>query len=367
MISLLRRLIWKELYELARQPWVLIGTFLVPLYLLFVATTFVQNDAPTRVVVAYPGGESGRLMWQIEDLSRIDGIEPVFLNNDRDINRLMAEHDATLGIVLSEDDNPTFVERSATRYERRLNFELAARLHQDLRGGNPWFTEAAASFIRDGGARVDLRHLSLMSGLDSQIFIPRFLALITVFVATVLATRSMLRELESRTLPLLMTLPRSSWGMVVLAKLVFVAILTTTVMAFLLLTLQPVFGFFLRPGIIGIFGALLLAALASACIGLSLALLGRSTVQAYLSVSVYLIANLVLTGFVLSLNDLHGSGETILRALFPLTYLRPVLEGWLFFGEPANWRTADLLALGAHAGASLILLAAVARGRQKQF
>ncbi|MDU9004362.1 ABC transporter permease [Sedimentitalea todarodis] len=367
MTTLLRQLIWKELYELARQPWVLAGAFLVPLYLLIVASTFVQRDAPIRVVVSHIEDEWDRNGYHIEALSRMEGIAPIFVRDAQEINLLMARHGATLALILNDEGRPTFVERSATQLERRLNFELAARIAGTMGGTKDWMAAALADYASKGGPALDLRHLSVMPGDDTQIFIPRFLAMITVFLASILTTRTMLRELESRTLPMLLTLPCSSWPLVLGAKLLFVLALTISVIAFLMLILQPMFGFYLRPGLVGFLTMHLVAAFGSCCIGLSLALLGRSTQAAYLSVSVYLIANLVLTGFISSLDDLPTTGGTLLRVFFPLTYLRPVTEGWVFFGDPVSWRSDDCIALAVHAVASLGILAVVAGYRRRQF
>ncbi|WP_170766616.1 ABC transporter permease [Ruegeria lacuscaerulensis] len=367
MIALLRRLLWKELYDLARQPWVLLGAFLIPLYVMQVSTTFVQSDAPVSVLVSYAPGDQEIANKEIEALSRIDGISPVAVAGTRDINLLMAQRNVRLGILLSWDSRRTFVERSASRYERRLNVELATRIHQALGGSDRWLTSALAGYIESGGLQIDLRHLSVMPSSDSQTFIPRILALIIVLLATVLSARSTLRELESRTLPLLVTLPHSNWSLVLGAKLIFVVLLTTAVTSFLLLTLQPVFGFFLRPGVAEIYGAEMLAALAATCVGTSLALLGRSTVQAYLAVSIYLIANLILTGFITNLADPPTTSEAVLHTLFPLTYLRSILEGWLFFGEPVSWHAGDFITLTIHAIVSLIVLFGIAYYRQRQF
>ena len=367
MITLLRHLIWKELYELARQPWVLAGAFLVPLYLLIVATTFVQRDVPVRIVVSHVEDEWDRNGYYIETLSRMQGISPIFVREAREINLLMARHGATLGLILNDEGRATFVERSATQLERRLNFELAARIAGAMDGVKDWMSAALADYASKSGPGVDLLHLSVMPGGDTQIFIPRFLAMITVFLASILATRSILRELESRTLPMLLTLPHSNWPLVLAAKLLLVLALTVSVIAFLMLTLQPMFGFYLRPGFVGFLAVHLVAACASGCIGLSLALLGRSTQAAYLSVSIYLITNLVLTGFITSLDALPATGGTMLRMLFPLTYLRPITEGWVFFGDPVIWRSGDCIALAVHAVASLGILALVAGYRQRQF
>lgn len=366
MIDLLRRLLWKELYELARQPWMLIGAFLIPLYLLYVSTMLLQPDHPVRVVLASPAEYLVSYDWQLDEISRIDGIDAVIVSDTQDLNLLMARHNASMGILISQESGRTFVERSSSLTERRLNYEMAIRINRALGGGDRWLTTAAAAYIEEGGSPLKVRHLSVLPGAETHVFLPRFMALVVVFLASLLGARSMLRELESRTMPLLVTLPNSSWMLVVGAKLIFVVLLTLTVTAFLVLTLQPAFGFYLRPGVVPIYGACLLASFAATSIGITLALLGNSATQAYIAVSVYLIANLILTGFVTSLQELSATDGTILRTLFPLTYLRPLLEGWLFFGEKAGWRVNEIVALAAHACLSFLLLVVISWHRRRQ-
>ncbi|WP_300073800.1 ABC transporter permease [uncultured Ruegeria sp.] len=367
MTSLLQKLLWKELYELVRQPWMLIGAFLIPLYLLHVATILIQPDHPTRVLVAGSPDDLFHLDEQVEEISRVEGVDAIRVLDTQDLNILMARHNASLGILVSEGFDLTFLERSSSLGERRLNFDRATRINRALGGGDQWLTTAVAAYVDEGGSRLKMRHMSVLPGSESNIFLPRFMALIVVFLATLLGARSMLRELESRTMPLLATLPNSSWTLVLVSKLVFVVLLTSTITAFLMLSLQPAFGFYLRPGLAMIYGACLLTSVAAASIGIFLALLGNNATQAYVAISVYLIANLILTGFVTSLQELSVSGDTVMRALFPLTYLRPILEGWLFFGEKASWRTTELVALLMHVLCSLLLLTAVAWHRRQQF
>ncbi|HET9272738.1 MAG TPA: hypothetical protein VFO09_00540, partial [Methyloceanibacter sp.] len=64
---------------------------------------------------------------------------------------------------------------------------------------------------------------------------------------------------------------------------------------------------------------------------------------------------------------LPSSGDPVLKPLLPLTFLRPIYEGWLFFGDPVGWRDTDLMALIAHAIGAMVLLVVVMRAQQERF
>lgn len=366
MIRLFLGLLWKELYDLARQPWLLAGVFLVPLYLMHVSTTLDPPDAPVRVLLSHPAADPGGFRAEIDKVVHLQGIETVVVRADQEMKRAMAEHRASVGVAFSDYGGPQYFERSRSGAERRLNFAIAAKLDMALRNNDDWIAAVMAGYLRGEGPSLELTHLSMMPAADGQKFPPRFLALALVFLAALLGARCLLRELESRTLPLLMTAPHGSWSLVLAAKLAFVVALVATVLAFLLLTLHPLFGFYIHAGVVGIYAAASLAVCASACVGMALALLGGSTTQAHLAVSVYLIGNLILTGFVSAAPALAASGEKVLHVLFPLTYLRTVFEDWMFFGEPTHWHGDDMVALSVHAGASLLLLYAISARRRRQ-
>ena len=56
----------------------------------------------------------------------------------------------------------------------------------------------------------------------------------------------------------------------------------------------------------------------------------------------------------------------VLRLILPLTYLRPIYEGWILFGDPISWRETEVIALILHAAFGLVILFVALSFRQKR-
>ncbi len=370
MIYALRRLLWIELFDLSRQPLVLIGVFLLPLYILSVSKSFVNTDTPVRTVLTSTDLDTcdeESLGTYSSRLANLTSVAPIASLGGTPIRESMAKHGASLGVVFSTGCKLSVFEQSVDAYSRRKHLSVALQIRETLGEQNFDYATALETLTANGGIELNLGHQAFYPSSEERLFIPRFLALIAALLSTLIATRSMLRDTSNGIIGLLVAAPGSGWTTLVASKVLFASFITLVCFSFLLLTLKLGFSFHVKPGLAGVFLSLALSTLSSATVGVCLALLGRGAVQTYLGVSIYFIATIILTGFLAPLGEFGQHGGSAFAPLFPITYLRPLMEGWLFFGDPVDWRLNDLAVLAMHLTASVAALSILVHRHRRQF
>jgi hypothetical protein len=202
--------------------------------------------------------------------------------------------------------------------------------------------------------------VAALPGDSQQRLVPRTIALVTVFLPFLLVTRSYGREVASGMLPVLLSLPDSGWASVVVGKIVAALWLVVMVFLALLLFIEPSFGLSIKPGLVLAVGVQVLAIIVSACLGFVVALFARQQAHVHLSLGLYFLALVLLSGFLFPLET--ASPVIRLASLAsPLSFSGPMLERWLFFGAGALAVPREGNALLVQAAVASMLLALAVR------
>ncbi len=188
--------------------------------------------------------------------------------------------------------------------------------------------------------------------------IPMTIAFIICFLPFVVSAPSLIREKEAHTLEVLMTAPRIGPASLFFGKCILP--LTISVFQFLLMLLVSQFVFHVHVKIdpFPIILVLLLALLSSTLLGLAISSLANSQSQTMAASASYFFGLTLLTGFYYPIDE----GSNLIRALsklFPLTFLRPSLEAWMFgaqsipnFAGSVQWLSFQCALFGILAGLS---------------
>ena len=150
-----------------------------------------------------------------------------------------------------------------------------------------------------------------------------------------MCARSFSREVAFETLPTILATPNGGWAPLLAAKAVASSWLSLVILLLLILAIRPIFGIAPKPGLFVQLGAQGLAILTSAILGLFAAVLLRNQSQIYISVSIYFLVLVLLSGFLFPLE----TASPLIRAasnFSPLTYSENIFESWLFYGTNAR-------------------------------
>ena len=188
----------------------------------------------------------------------------------------------------------------------------------------------------------------------TRVFIARTICLLSVFLAFVLCCRSWIQETRYNTWQVAGAILHGDIRYLVIGK-----IITTTVFCLLLSLILLEFsawqfGLLLKPGILIGLLSVLLAALSSAMLGLSVALVVRNEASVYIAASLYLLILFVLCGYIDDLKDTSFIISAISYAM-PLTYLVSPFEAWMTFGTTSRL-TDNIVPLLSQCTSSFILL-----------
>lgn len=375
------RILWRETFDLARRPLTLLSLFLFPMFLLFAVGELNYADSRTRVLLVAEPAIAGKADWADTLLRQLTDVEVLRSDGMRSLASDFATHAADLAIVLEAESHLVF-ERSTSPGARARNLQTTILVERMLCDGAPWFGRQLQNAGNDtrkncavdafpdveesksglSGERqaavVTLAvplSLSLLPGERPRFLVPRMLALIAIFLPFILAVRSYLREVTYGALPHLMLAPGGGWLALVTSKLTFAVAMSVMVFCTQLLILPAVYGIHVKPGLPMVLAAQGLAMVSSATLGLFISMLSRDNVQVYFVAAVYLIALIILTDFVAPIDDGSDVVWTVSQFL-PLTFSKPLLEAWLFFGTPVHMDSRPFLLLSAHAAFGAVLL-----------
>ena len=200
-----------------------------------------------------------------------------------------------------------------------------------------------------------IRYYPPVSAIDRSI-VPKFIALIAVFLPFLLASAAIVKEREAGTLETLVLAARRSWVQIAAGKLalpIFAALITTLL---LLVAARTAYGFGIKPGLGGALAVQCLAALASALLGLGISTIVRSQQEAYLTSAVYLIGLVLLTGTVFPIEQ-AAVPVRIVSYAFPLTFSGPSFDAYMTQGADAARGLSVLGNLAGQTSGALALCA----------
>jgi len=349
------RIFWKELFELRQKPSIPLALLTASLLVVWTSGK-INIEQPKIGLFLYEGGASdversraAEASDILKEFAHVSVIRRAGSLVDADA---MQRAGASLAVV-HMGGQWVVLHRFATARQEAEASQLAGLIGYSLRIKKPLsalLLEADNIAVAGFSSRM-----SALPGEPQLQLVPRTIALIIVFLPFVLATRSYAREVASGMLPVLLGLPSCGWGALAAGKIAACLWLVLFVLLVLFLAIDPMFGFSLKPGLLLQLGVQALAIFASACLGLLLAILARSQSQIHLSIAVYFLGLVLLSGF---LFPLETASPAIRWASYtsPLTYSGKVLESWLFFGTGALTFPGDIAGLAVQAAAAAVLL-----------
>jgi ABC-type multidrug transport system permease subunit len=171
--------------------------------------------------------------------------------------------------------------------------------------------------------------------------LPATIAFILCFLPLVLAAPSLIREQEAHTLEALLVAPNIKPGFLFGGKCLLPLAVTLFDFLLMLVLAQSVYHMHVKSGLVYIIMFLVPALLSPTLLGLALSAMATSQSQAMISSAIYFLALTLLSGF------LYPIGESAyvvqaLSKLFPLTFVHPVLNAWMFGGYPTPYLTEAL-------------------------
>ena len=349
------RVFWKELFELQQKPSIPLALLAASLLVVWTSGQ-INIEQPKIGLFLYEGGAREAAVKNATDiLNEFAHVRVIPQPGSLVDADAMQAAGAGLAVV-HLGGQWLVIHRFATARQEAEAAQLAGLIGYSLRNNKPL---SALLLDSDNVGVTGLSsRMSALPGEPHLLLVPRTIALIIVFLPFVLATRSYTREATSGMLQVLLGLPNGGWGTLAVGKVVTCLWVVLLVLLVLLLAVGPMFGFSPKPGLLVQLGVQSLAILASACLGLLLAILARNQSQIHLSIAVYFLGLVLVSGF---LFPLETASPAIRWASYasPLTFSGKVLESWLFFGTSALIFPRDILCLAVQVLAAAALLALI--------
>jgi ABC-type multidrug transport system permease subunit len=366
------KILVKDLDELWSRPYLLAWLFVGALVFLFIAGNLNTREGEVKILLVEDAtakptvGDVEALLGEFANISVVR-----LKQKPRDLVAAMGEVDADLAIMWDGG----WAVYDGTRPGRRrgemqaLAYEIAA----SVRACTPWqllaarlvagsgqlgqssgkdtgqcpserakrplpetsedsSSQSSTTDITPSSATVSVLALHGGGNLSMKWLVPAFVALITIFLPFFLACNSIAREQELDTLDPLLVTPGISWPSLIVGKSLLPILVGVVAFSILLLFAQTWFAIPVRPGALNIFALQFLAILASASLGLLIAALIRNQLQGYFASAAYLLASILLTGF---LYPKENAADVIrfLSPALPLTWSYEPLANWMLSGS----------------------------------
>ena len=352
MIGVLR-VLRNELSELLRSWSVLTLVLILPsVMLLFVGQLEVRSNPVNMLIAGVPEGDVrgsehilGGIIRLMQELSAVEVELAVELVDDPRTFLLNSDHDVVLQVIDPDDPHNWFLHSATTNPHRFAEINAITRFS--------WFGEFGQALVRlppqadFEGAELVLAAGALMRRMDyfpavgnrDVRLIPQTIALILCLIPFVIGSSSLLREHANRTLHVLLAAPGINAIRLFAGKCLLPLIVGLCNFWIMLLLTESIYGLQVKPGITAATVLLVPALLAATFIALTVSAVVRTQTQALLSAAVYFLFLLLISGFLYPVES--GSNLVqLLSAASPLTYLRPVLERWIF-GAGIDWDRID--------------------------
>jgi hypothetical protein len=167
----------------------------------------------------------------------------------------------------------------------------------------------------------------------TRVFVPRTICLLAVFVAFVVACRSLLNETRNNTLPVVASISQGRLGSLLAAKVILTVAFSVLLVLILLELSKIQFGISVKPGLWLMLIPIAIGALSSAMLGLSIGLVVKNEVAAYAIGSIYLLILFILSGYIDDLKE-TDSLFSIFSYILPLKYMIAPFSSWMVLGAP---------------------------------
>ncbi len=337
-----------ELLDIATRPLLWLGTFGFAVFLLHAVAHLNIEDDKIRIAIYQTLGDTDDTVKTfkpaqglIEETAGISVISPDEIVTD--IATQMFKDDVKIAITRTTD-TWRFTLMSRSILEHRKLVRIAQLLGLSLSQNRPWYTivENTASSARNWPKKIQISGITADPGSHARVFIPKIISLLAYFIAFAFACRSMIRDISSNTLPLILAASNGHWENIVLSK-----VLSATFMGILTFLALLVFasmseGFQIKEGLYITATLLALAVLSSSFLGVALSLFARTESRIYFFGSGYLILLVLLSGLIAEI-DPREKVLSFISNVFPVKYAMDSLADWMFFGvipslvgNPAN-------------------------------
>lgn len=199
--------------------------------------------------------------------------------------------------------------------------------------------------------------VSMLSDPQShtRVFVPRTICLIVVFVAFVVSCRSLLHETRNNTLMVVTAIGHGRLSSILIAKLALTVSFSVLLTLILLELSTLYFGMSLKPGFELMLLPIAMAALSSAMLGLSIALVVRNEIAVYAIGSMYLLILFILSGYIDELKETN-SMLSVFSYVLPLKYIIAPFSAWMVMGDVAPMPEILPVSLLAQCLGSFVLL-----------
>jgi hypothetical protein len=346
--------IWKELFEVFQRPLGAITLLAASVLIVWASGELAIEQPPLRVFL-YRGGATAedlaaaRTALQEFARAEVTEVDETVVRPDA-----MRRSGASYAIARRGGEWAILHELPTSREEESIEI-VASNIGRLLNGSR--------SELGDVGLSINGPSVSRMSSFPREPrlqLVPRTMALILAFLPFVLAVRSYAREVAFGTLPILLVAPTGGWGQLLVGKLVSIICMVVVIFLFLLIGVQSIFDLSPKLGLVTQLSVQALAIFTSACLGLTAAIVARNQFQVYLSVAIYFVVLLLLSGVFFSLE----SADLIIRAASyanPLSFSSKVLENWLLFGVGPVVDEPEVVYLLTQCACAAVLLVVCAR------
>lgn len=323
------KILAKEVAELSHRPFLLFWLATVPMLLTLVAG-YISTGEPQETLVLSASGmtdeEKGRarqLLDEIAGLTVVEVEEPV-----TDIIAVMERTRA--GLALVGHRKWEVIERSSSRVHHQRLMSLAYQIATSLNLDRPWQLKAIES-LSGGGSAATVLSLSPFDRRGETWLVAYVVALLLVLPPFMLTCNSLVREQDTDTLGRLLVVPNVSWISLVVGKALLPLLLGAVELFLLMLLSHLVFDTEGGPAGPTTLAIQFLAVLSSTLLGIAVATVVRSQLQAYLSSALYLVCLVVFTGFAFPLSQALVPIK-LTSYLFPLTFSLQPLAAWMLLG-----------------------------------
>ena len=143
--------------------------------------------------------------------------------------------------------------------------------------------------------KVQISGVTADPGRHARVFVPKTIALLSLFAAFSFACRSMIRDISNNTVPALIVAARGSWFAVITSKVAMSAIFGLIALLTLILFATEAQDFYLKDGLLVVVLIQSVGLVTSALLGMTFALLARTESRIYLIGSGYLILLVLLS------------------------------------------------------------------------
>ena len=351
------RILWKETFELQSRP-ILLCMILALSVAATVAAGNLNIRQPTVKIELYKPEPGSKISPSFDDASRIlrQYSSVNVIQMDKSFLDLEAmQRDGARFAVVPRGQNWVLFYNFPTLQQEEESAWIINILSTSLSIKKPLIVKSADVDVASIGLSS---RTSALPGNSSILLVPRTISLIILFLPFVLCARSFSREVSFGTLSTILAGPSGGWAPLLMAKAIASSWISLLILLLLILAIRPIFGIAPKPGLFVQLGAQGLAILTSATLGLFAAVWSRNQSHIYISVSIYFLILVLLSGF---LFPLETSSPMIQFASnsSPLTYSAKVFESWLFYGTDARVFYFNISMLATQLIAAALALALV--------